>query len=55
MQNATSKTISDHCRGSLNIWTKNKPFLDTGHGCIAGVVLGQQLIDELINMGKCEL
>jgi hypothetical protein len=35
--------------------TKNKPFLDARHGCITGVILGQQLINELINMGKCEL
>jgi hypothetical protein len=34
---------------------KNRPFLNAGEGSVAAVVLGQELIDELVNVREREL
>lgn len=44
-----------HGRGSLHIGTeKNRPFLNAGEGSVAAVVLGQELINELVNVCQRE-
>jgi hypothetical protein len=34
---------------------KNRPFLNAGEGSVAAVVLGQELVDELVNVREREL